>query len=136
MITLLCFFWFFAVFFAVYYIASNVKKVKFEFKIKNTIEKRKTGNFITNYFFIIVDKIACLVEKIKYRKFVYFVEKNDTTLKLLGKKYENITPYKFFTIQILAMFADISFIAFFCKFADNSYSFYRITLLLLTCFKD
>jgi tight adherence protein C len=87
--------------------------VKFEFKIKNTIEKRKTGNFITNYFFIIVDEIACLVEKIKYRKFVYFVEKNDASLKLLGKKYENITPYKFFTIQILAMFAGMSFIAFF-----------------------
>ncbi|MDR2427918.1 MAG: type II secretion system F family protein [Endomicrobium sp.] len=113
MIALLCFFWFFAVFFAVYCIVSNVKKAKFELKIKNAIEKRKTGSFITNYFFIIIDKISCMAEKIKYKKFVYLVEKNDATLKLLGKKYENITPYRFFAIQVFAMFVGILFAAFF-----------------------
>ena len=113
MIALLCFFWFFTVFFAVYCIVSNVKKAKFELKIKNAIEKRKTGSFITNYFFIIIDKISCMAEKIKYKKFVYLVEKNDATLKLLGKKYENITPYRFFAIQVFAMSVGILFAAFF-----------------------
>ncbi|MDR1245231.1 MAG: type II secretion system F family protein [Endomicrobium sp.] len=113
MIVLLCFFWFFAVFFVIYYIVSNVKKVKFELKIKNAIEKKKTGGFIINYFFIIIDKMSCMAKKIKYKKFVYLVEKNDATLKLLGKKYENITPYRFFAIQIFTMSVGMLFAACF-----------------------
>jgi hypothetical protein len=107
------FFWFFTVFFAVYRVVSSVNKAKFELKIKNSIEKRKAGSFITNYFFIIIDKISYTAEKIKYKKFVYLVEKNDATLKLLGKKYKNITPYRFFAIQIFSMFVGMLFAAFF-----------------------
>ncbi|MDR3195289.1 MAG: type II secretion system F family protein [Endomicrobium sp.] len=113
MITLLCFFWFFSIFFAVYYIVSNVKRADLASKVKNAVEKKKSRSFAIAYFFIALEKLACLAEKIKYKKFVSFIEKDYAILKLLGKKYENITPYKFFAIQIFAMFAGMLFTALF-----------------------
>jgi tight adherence protein C len=113
MIILACIFLSFAIFFALYYAILNVKKVELAGKIKNAIEKKKSRGFITVYFFIWLEKLASLAQKIKYKKFVSFIEKNGTTLKLLGKRYENITPYKFFVIQILAMLIGMLFASLF-----------------------
>jgi tight adherence protein C len=113
MIILACIFLSFAIFFALYYAILNVKKVELAGKIKNAIEKKKSRGFITVYFFIWLEKLASLAQKIKYKKFVSFIEKNGATLKLLGKRYENITPYKFFVIQILAMLIGMLFASLF-----------------------
>jgi tight adherence protein C len=97
----------------VYYIALNLKKAELTSKIKNAIEKKESRSFIKIYFFIMIERSAYLLEKIKYKNFVSFIEKNGAILKLLGKRYENITPYKFFVIQIFAMFAGVLFTALF-----------------------
>jgi tight adherence protein C len=97
----------------VYYISLNLKKAELAGKIKNAIEKKNSGSFIKIYFFIILERTTYLLEKIKYKKFISIIEKNGAILKLLGKRYENITPYKFFVIQIFAMFTGILFAALF-----------------------
>jgi tight adherence protein C len=50
---------------------------------------------------------------VKYKKFISFIERNGIILKLLGKKYEKVTPYKFFAIQISSLFAGMLFTTFF-----------------------
>jgi hypothetical protein len=86
MMVLLCLFLFSAVFFAVYYIASNLKKAELTGKIKNAVEKRKPRTFITTYFSVVVENLACTAERVKYKKFISFIERNGDILKLLGKK--------------------------------------------------
>ncbi|MDR0977437.1 MAG: type II secretion system F family protein [Endomicrobium sp.] len=114
MIILFCLFLSFTVFFSVYYAVSNLKKAELAGKIKNAVEKKnKPRIFGITYFYALVDKLAVVAGKVKYKRFVSFVEKNGRILKLAGRKYENITPYKFFAVQISIMSAGMLFTVFF-----------------------
>ncbi|MDR1086755.1 MAG: type II secretion system F family protein [Endomicrobium sp.] len=112
MIILLCIFLSSTVFFTAYFILLNLNKLGLAIKIRSN-KKRNPETFIEIHSFPVIERLAYALEKLKVKKFAYLIEKNGEILKLLGKKYRNLTPYKFFAIQILFMFVGMLFSALF-----------------------
>ncbi|MDR1474619.1 MAG: type II secretion system F family protein [Endomicrobium sp.] len=112
MIILLCIFLSITVFFTAYFILLNLNKLGLAIKIRSN-KKRKPDTFADVHSFSVIERLAYALEKLKLKKFVYLIERNEKILQLLGKKYRNLNPYKFFAIQILFMFVGMLFGALF-----------------------
>jgi tight adherence protein C len=94
----------------IYWLLLNIVQIKIDGKIQNIIGKRGNNHFLLIFVINHAARIGRVLTYIKYKKFVLYIEKIDTILKVLGSQYNKINPYQFVALQLIISIGIVLFL--------------------------